>query len=104
MRITASFRSNISKTSLLINAASIPSPSPGRELPVPLFTSVTHRVLQPDEELSESDDEIDETWVRDKHAEEVMNATREPLEFRELQIRWNDHVRSEQISSAVLLQ
>lgn len=68
--------------------------------PVPLFTSVTHRVLQPDEELSESDDEIDETWVRDKHAEEVMNATREPLEFRELQIRWNDHVRSEQISSA----
>jgi hypothetical protein len=77
-----------------------PVPITRTRTPVPLFTSVTRRVLQPDEELSESDDEIDETWVRDKHAEEVMNATREPLEFRELQIRWNDHVRSEQISSA----
>jgi hypothetical protein len=77
-----------------------PVPVTRTRTPVPLFTSITRRVLQPDEELSESDDEIDETWVRDKHAEEVMNTTREPLEFRELQIRWNDYVRSEQISSA----
>ena len=77
-----------------------PVPITRTRTPVPLFTSITRRVLQPDEELSESDDEIDETWVRDKHAEEVMNVKREPLEFRELQIRWNDHVRSEQISSA----
>lgn len=68
--------------------------------PLPLFTSITHRVLQPDEELSESDDDTDQTWLRDRHAQEIMDVTSEPLELRKLQVRWNDHVKSEQISSA----
>lgn len=40
--------------------------------PLPLFTSIMHRVLQPDEELSESDDGVDETWLGDKHEQEIM--------------------------------
>lgn len=64
---------------------------------LPLFTSVTHRPLQPDEELSESDDEVDETWLRDKHAQQIMDLTHLPLAEREFQIRWNDHVKSERL-------
>jgi VEFS-Box of polycomb protein len=64
---------------------------------LPLFTSVTHRQLQPDEELSESDDDVDETWLRDKHAQQIMDMTHLPLAEREFQIRWNDHVKSERL-------
>jgi hypothetical protein len=77
-----------------------PVPTTKTRTPFALFTSITHRVLQPDEELSESDDEIDQTWLRDKHAQEIMDETQEPLELRRLQVRWNDHVKSESLSSA----
>ena len=60
-----------------------------------LFTSVTHRPLQPDEHLSESDDDVDETWLRDKHAQQIMDMTNLLLGKREFRIRWNDHVKSE---------
>lgn len=77
-----------------------PVPITKTRTPVALFTSTTHRVLQPDEELSESDDEMVQTWLRDKHAQEIMDDTQEPLELRRLQVRWNDHVKSERLSSA----
>lgn len=60
-----------------------------------LFDSITHRPLQPDEELSESEDEFKETWLRDKHAQRIMDEENEPLETRLLWIRWNDHLKSE---------
>ena len=60
------------------------------------FRSVSHRPMRLDESpLSESDDEIDDSWIRDKHREKIYEHDDLDDVEKEFLARWDLHVMAE---------
>jgi hypothetical protein len=58
----------------------------------PLYDTVTKRVLEPGEEIPDSDDEKDETWLHQKHRDVIMDFTDLTDEEKDYITRWNPFI------------
>jgi VEFS-Box of polycomb protein len=79
---------------------------PRRTFPVPaapggvqFYRNITKRVLREGEEVSESDDDIDEEWLLQKHADTIDSFTDMTKEEKEFIIRFDRHMLREDIAS-----
>ena len=62
----------------------------------PFFRSISHRVAMLDEdEMSESDNDIDQSWLRDKHRDSINSSELLNRCEKEFMVRWNAHLMSE---------
>lgn len=58
----------------------------------PLYDTITKRILVPGEEIPDSDDEKDETWLHQKHRDIIMDFTDVTDEEKDYIIRWNPFI------------
>lgn len=64
-----------------------------------LFDTVSKRVLEPGEEIPDSDDEKDETWLHQKHRDIINDFTDLTDEEKEYITRWNPFIVEEHLTS-----
>ena len=65
---------------------------------VPLFRSISHRPLRMDESpLSESDEDIDEEWIKQKHCEMIDDNEQLSENGKEFRKRWDSHLMKEHL-------
>ena len=65
----------------------------------PLFDTVSKRVLEPGEEIPESDDEKDEAWLHQKHRDIINDFTDLTDEEKEYITRWNPFIVEHHLTS-----
>jgi len=58
----------------------------------PLYDSITKRVLEPGEEIPDSDDEKDEGWLHQKHRDIIMDFSDVTADEKDYIIQWNPYV------------
>jgi hypothetical protein len=69
----------------------------------PLYDSITKRVLQPGEEIPNSDDEKDEGWLHQRHRDVIMDFTDVTDDEKDYIIRWNPFIVEEHLTSEKFL-
>lgn len=69
----------------------------------PLYHTVTKQVLRPGEELPDSDDERDESWVHQKQRDLINDFTDVTLEEKEFINEWNPFIVEQQLTNAKFL-
>lgn len=60
--------------------------------PKPLYDTVTKRILQPGEEIPDSDDEKDEGWLHQKHRDIILDFTDVTDDEKDYITRWNPFI------------
>jgi hypothetical protein len=63
----------------------------------PLFDTVSKRVLEPGEEIPDSDDEKDEAWLHQKHRDIINDFTDLTCDEKEYITRWNPFIMDTQL-------
>jgi hypothetical protein len=64
----------------------------------PLYHTITKKVLRPGDDLSSSDDEKDEAWLRHKHRDIIHDFSDIGIEEKEYINRWNPFITEKQYS------
>jgi hypothetical protein len=64
------------------------------------FDNITHRVLEPGEDLPASDDERDEFWVDQKHRDIILDFTDLAIDEKDYLTRWNPFAMKAHLCSA----
>jgi hypothetical protein len=64
-----------------------------------LFDTMTKRLLRPGEELSNSDDEVDENWVMSKHSDIINDFTDVTENEKDYIIHWDTFMMAEKITA-----
>lgn len=69
----------------------------------PLFDTVSKKMLEPGEEIPESDDEKDESWLHQKHRDIINDFTDLTDEEKEYITRWNPYIVDTHLTSEISL-
>ncbi|KKY16228.1 putative polycomb protein vefs-box [Phaeomoniella chlamydospora] len=77
-----------------------PVPEPKVSQPTPFYASISHQVFEQGEECSESDDEIDQSWLKQKHTAKLQEQRHGWFENdiqRRLRIAFDSHLIDERL-------
>ena len=75
-----------------------PVPRPKTAMETPFYRSISHQVLDSGEALSESDDEIDQSWLKQKHSSKLAEQRAGWFENdvqRRLRVAFDEHLMDE---------
>ena len=64
----------------------------------PLYDTITKQILQPGDEIPNSDEEKDEGWLHQKHRDIIMDFTDVTDDEKDYIIQWNPFIMAEQLT------